>query len=154
MAASQSRVVYAGFWLRLLAYILDSLLLGFLLGVFVKPILQNNHVGTSAQDLWRFYNSGTRQAMAFMLLIQLANWLYFAAFESSKWQATPGKKLLTLKVTDLVGQRISFARASGRYFGKLISVLSLLIGFAMAGISEKKQALHDKMADCLVVRNV
>ena len=147
-------VAYAGFWLRAAAYLLDGMTLGFILGTTVlRPILLNNHVGTSLQDFWDFYTSGTRQATAFVLLVQLATWLYFASFESSRWQATPGKRVLGLRVTDLEGKRTSFVRASGRYFGKLISGLILGIGFAMAGFTEKKQALHDMLAGCLVVKN-
>ncbi len=151
-AATRQPVAYAGFWLRALAYLLDSFLLGFVLGAVFRPILSNNQVGSSLQDLWKFYMSGTRQATAFVLLIQLANWLYFASFESSPWQATPGKKLLSLKVADLAGKRLSFARASGRYFGKILSWFTLFVGFAMAGFTQKKQALHDMMAGCLVLK--
>ena len=153
-AAPRQRIAYAGFWLRLLAYLLDSFLLGLVLGAVFRPILVSNHVGTSVRDLWEFYSSGTRQANAFVLLIQLANWLYFASFESSAWQATPGKKMLGLRVTDLAGQRVSFARASGRYFGKFVSTLIFLIGFLMAGFTAKKQALHDILASCLVLRKI
>jgi len=81
-----------------------------------------------------------------------ATWLYYALMESSKHQATIGKLALGLKVTDMNGQRISFARATGRYFGKIISGMILLIGYIMAGFTEKKQALHDIMANCLVVK--
>lgn len=151
---TRQRIAYAGFWLRLLAYLLDSLLLGLVLGAVLRPILISNHVGTSMQDLWRFYSSGTRQATAFVLLIHLANWLYFASFESSAWLATPGKKILGLRVTDLAGKRIDFVRASGRYFGKYVSVLIVLIGFLMAGFTAKKQALHDIFAGCLVLRKI
>ena len=147
-------VAYAGFWLRAAAYFLDTITLGFVLSATIlRPILLNNHVGTSFQDFWNFYTSGSRQATALALLIQLANWLYFAAFESSPWQATPGKKVFGLRVTDLEGKRITFARASGRYFGKIVSGLILGIGFAMAGFTEKKQALHDMLVGCLVVKS-
>jgi uncharacterized RDD family membrane protein YckC len=82
----------------------------------------------------------------------MVSWLYWALLESSRWQATLGKKMLGLQVTDLEGRRISFARATGRYFGKVISTLLLLVGFAMAGFTEKKQALHDMIASCLVLK--
>jgi len=72
--------------------------------------------------------------------------------ESSVWQATLGKKTLGLRVTDLQGNRISFGRASGRFFGRIISGLTLFIGYIMAGFTEKKQALHDIIASCLVIR--
>jgi len=58
-----------------------------------------------------------------------------------------------IKVTDLNGNRISIGQATGRYFGKILSALILYVGFLMAGFTEKKQALHDIMASCLVVDN-
>jgi len=79
-------------------------------------------------------------------------WIYEAAMESSAKQATVGKMVLGLKVTDLEGHRISFARATGRHFAKLISAMILLIGYIMAGFNERKQALHDMIAGTLVVR--
>jgi uncharacterized RDD family membrane protein YckC len=72
--------------------------------------------------------------------------------ESSSRQATVGKMTLGLKVTDLAGRRISFARASGRYFAKYVSSMTLLIGYIMAGFTERKQALHDIIAGTLVIR--
>jgi len=83
----------------------------------------------------------------------LGGWLYYAYFESSSWQATPGKKILNLFVTDLNGRPVSFGRASGRFFAKLITgLIPLGIGYALAGFTEKKQALHDMIASCLVMR--
>jgi uncharacterized RDD family membrane protein YckC len=82
------------------------------------------------------------------------NWLYYALLESSTWQATLGKKALGLEVTDVEGRRISFGRASGRFFAKIISTLILFIGFIMAGFTEKKQALHDIIAGTLVIRKL
>lgn len=147
-------IVYAGFWFRAGAYLLDTATLAFVLGATVLgPILRNNHVGPSFQDAWKFYTGDSPQATALLLLVQLASWLYFATFESSPWQATPGKKVLGLRVTDLEGRRLSFIRASGRYFGKIISSLLFGIGFVMAGFTEKKQALHDMLAGCLVLRD-
>ena len=81
-----------------------------------------------------------------------ANWIYEATMESSSKQATVGKMALRLKVTDLEGRRISFARATGRHFAKIISGLILLIGYIMAGFTERKQALHDMIAGTLVQR--
>jgi uncharacterized RDD family membrane protein YckC len=151
---ARKSIVYAGFWFRAAAYFLDTSTLGFVLGgIVLRPILLKNHVGPSFQDAWKFYTGDSPQATALLLLIQLASWLYFAAFESSRWQATPGKKVLGLRVTDLEGRRLSFIRASGRYFGKIISWLLLGIGFVLAGFTEKKQALHDMLAGCLVVRD-
>jgi uncharacterized RDD family membrane protein YckC len=152
--SARKSLVYAGFWFRATAYFLDTTTLGFVLGgIVLRPILLKNHVGPSFQDAWKFYTGDSPQATALLLLVQLASWLYFATFESSPWQATPGKKVLGLRVTDLEGRRLSFIRASGRYFGKIISSLLLGIGFAMAGFTQKKQALHDMLAGCLVLRD-
>jgi len=78
------------------------------------------------------------------------SWLYEALMESSSRQATLGKMIFGMKVTDLSGNRISFARATGRYFAKWLSGLTLLIGYIIAGFTERKQALHDMLAGTLV----
>ena len=88
-----------------------------------------------------------------LITILCASWLYFALMESSAKGATLGKLALGLRVTDLNGNRISFARATGRYFGKIVSGMILMIGYLMAGFTQQKQALHDIMAGCLVIRN-
>ena len=75
-----------------------------------------------------------------------------AGFESSVYQATLGKMMLGLRVTDLHGKRISIGRAVGRYFAKILSAVILCIGFIMAAFTQKKQALHDLIAGTLVVR--
>jgi uncharacterized RDD family membrane protein YckC len=79
-------------------------------------------------------------------------WLYHAGFEASSAQGSLGKMALGIKVTDENGRRISFGRATGRHFGKIISALICFVGFMMAGFTERKQALHDMMAGCLVIR--
>jgi uncharacterized RDD family membrane protein YckC len=71
---------------------------------------------------------------------------------SSPWQATIGKKLLGLKVTDEFGQRISFGRATGRHFAKIISMIICFIGFIMAAFTYHKRALHDMIAGTLVMK--
>jgi uncharacterized RDD family membrane protein YckC len=93
--------------------------------------------------------------LGFFGIILVVSWLYYALSESSSWQGTLGKKILNLKVTDLAGQPISFGRASGRYFAKIITgLIPLMIGYIMAGFTEKKQAIHDMIASCLVLRKV
>ncbi|OWY18211.1 hypothetical protein B6N25_16495 [Sphingobacteriales bacterium TSM_CSS] len=78
-------------------------------------------------------------------------WLYFALMESSDRQATIGKRMMGLKVTDLKGRKLTFGKASGRFFAKILSWMTLLIGFFMAFFTEKRQALHDLITGCLVV---
>jgi uncharacterized RDD family membrane protein YckC len=145
------RVVYAGFWLRAVAYAIDLLLLGLIAGeVILKPMM--DHAGIPLDSSWAFLMNNSRQVFALKLAVLMAGWLYWALLESSPWQATIGKKMLGLQVTDLEGRRISLARASGRYFAKLVSQLLLFFGFVMAGFTQKKQALHDMIAGCLIVK--
>lgn len=138
-------VLYAGFWKRLAAMLIDLLVLmvaAFVVGAVVGAIMFG--AGAGPMEAW----SGE----ALMnLLFFLIMWLYFAVMESSTKQATLGKMALGIKVRGLGGGRISFARASGRYFGKIISGLTLGIGYLMAGFTARKQALHDMIASCLVV---
>lgn len=161
--AGYGAVAYAGFWLRLVAYIIDGVIscLAFVIlliplfvltgaGAALGRIISEGDVG---DDLSAFLGAGF--ILGFFGIILVVSWLYYALSESSSWQATPGKKMLNLKVTDLTGQPISFGRASGRYFAKIITgMIPLAIGYIMAGFTEKKQAIHDMIASCLVLRNV
>ncbi|WP_441710150.1 RDD family protein [Fulvivirga maritima] len=72
--------------------------------------------------------------------------------ESGDHQASFGKMTLGIIVTDKHGQKLTFAKATGRYFSKLVSYLTLFVGFIMAGFTEKKQALHDIIAGTLVIK--
>ena len=80
------------------------------------------------------------------------SWLYYVFLESGMAQATLGKGAMGLKVITTDGQRISFGQASGRYFGKILSAIILLIGYLMMIWDGKKQTLHDKIANTLVVK--
>lgn len=90
--------------------------------------------------------------MAAVLLGVVGDWLYHAKMQSSPRQATYGKQFMGLKVTGLSGERVSFAQATGRHFAKFLSTFALMIGFLVAAITRKKQALHDMVAGTLVVR--
>ncbi len=136
-------VRYAGFWLRLVALLLDAIILDVVFGSIY--LLCWHLKGVPHHQLLRLVSGSG-------LLSMLICWWYSALCESSAWQATPGKLALRLKVTDLSGRRVSFARATGRFFGQYLSALLLCVGFLMAGFTEKKQALHDLMAGCLVVK--
>ena len=89
---------------------------------------------------------------AWQALAVVCLWLYFAGFESSAKQATWGKRLMKIKVVGKQGQRISFARASGRFFAKILSYVTLYVGFFMAGLTNRKRALHDYVAETYVVK--
>ncbi len=151
---AQDRVAYAGFWLRLAAYLIDNILLGAVLGNILLRPLMGKPGGIPANDPWFMFTNTSPQVTALMLLFLMGNWVYFAVLESSPWRATLGKKALGLSVVDLAGNRISFPRASGRFFAKIISSMTFLIGFLMAGFTARKQALHDMLAGCLVTRKI
>jgi uncharacterized RDD family membrane protein YckC len=88
--------------------------------------------------------------MFFFVILQ---WLYFAGMESSARQATFGKSVMSLRVANYEGRRISFGHATGRFFAKIVSgMIPLAIGYIMAAFTEKKQALHDLIAGTLVLR--
>ena len=78
-------------------------------------------------------------------------WLYFAIFESSPRQATPGKMIMGIFVTGMTGGRISFLRALGRTLGKVISQMFCYLGYLLALFTERNQALHDLLADTMVL---
>ncbi|MCS5420537.1 MULTISPECIES: RDD family protein [Psychrilyobacter] len=137
-------MTYAGFWKRFGASFIDGFIT-FILGVITGFI-----VGVITSTMSRTGAIGAER-IAGGITGFITGWIYFAAFESSTKQATLGKMALGIKVTDINGNRISFSKASGRYFGKIISILTLYIGFLMAAFTSKKQGLHDKMAGCLVV---
>jgi uncharacterized RDD family membrane protein YckC len=142
---------YAGFWRRVLASILDTLLL-IAAGVLVKGVMRTA-AGISITPLWDSSSEATAVFTGVENLVALVvNWVYFAILESSSRQATLGKMALGLIVTDLTGKRIGFGRATGRYFAKILSILTLCIGFAMAGFTRRKQALHDMVANTLVLK--
>ena len=137
-------VEYAGFGIRFVAALVDGIItgiLGFIVGALVGGI---GGAGGA--------NNQTIQAIAQLFGIVIG-WLYSALQESSEKQATVGKKMMGIRVTDLDGNRISFGRATGRHFAKIISACILLIGYIMAAFTEKKQALHDIMAGTLVVKD-
>jgi uncharacterized RDD family membrane protein YckC len=143
---------YAGFWLRLFAYAIDILVLTIFAGTFILDPLMAR-AGISPQNPWVFLTNGSRQVWAINGLMMMAQWCYFALLESSAWQASLGKKLLGLYVTDAEGKRISFARATGRFFAMaLLSPLTLGISDLMAAFTPRKQMLHDMMANCLVLK--
>lgn len=149
---------YAGFWKRFLAYVIDALIIGAVYLVILVPVFGLLGLGAASAENFENEEAATGFFIAAMgvyffavLAIFIAGWLYFALMESSARQATLGKMALGIVVTDINGNRVSFGRATGRFFGKIVSGMILYIGYIMAGFTEKKQALHDIMAGCLVV---
>jgi len=159
IAEARRPVAYAGFWLRFVAIIIDSIVVSVAARILLFPFFAALGLRMAFFHHWPMAPMDPGAILALLgamlwliAIMSVVKWLYFALLESSAWQATLGKKALGLMVTDVGGGRISFGRASGRFFGKIISALILWIGYIMAGFTEKKQALHDIMAGTLVIR--
>ncbi|AGG90743.1 MULTISPECIES: RDD family protein [Rhodanobacter] len=152
---------HAGFWKRVAAYILDAIVL------YIPQVLIEKAFGGDAAKAALKQASldavGNPDAMMAanmhyystmwpaMLLIVVLGVLYFTVCESSAWQGTLGKLALGIRVTDLEGRRISFPRALGRYFAKILSAIILGVGFLMVAWTQRKQGLHDMICGTLVL---
>jgi len=144
--ATTAPVQYAGFWRRFGAALIDGILINIVsIAVYYVCVLIGHSVAEDEDWGW------TVGFWVAWILALVLSWIYYAAMESSPRQATLGKTALGIVVTDLEGGRISFGKATGRYLGKIVSAVVLYIGFIMIGFTEKKQGLHDMIAQCLVV---
>ena len=137
---------YAGFWLRICATTMDQMILAFM--GFTAGI----GIGAAAPGLMVALNSQWQAQTALLLVGAVLSWFYSAALESSPLRGTLGKMALCLYVVDSRGERLSFARASGRHFAKYLSALTIGVGFVMVAFEKRKQGLHDMVADTLVLR--
>ena len=129
-------MVYAGFWLRAVAYCIDAFVIGAVWVLAATLIVAVTH-----------------QAAAWLIVpVLVAAWIYYAAMESSTLRGTLGKLALGIKVTDLNGQRIGFGRATARFLSRLITNVTFGIGYVLAGFTVRRQTVHDMIANTLVVR--
>lgn len=138
---------YAGFWRRLVAYLIDlAILYAVMLPLAVLAgILAAEMNNMDTYQLKRFESALT-------LIFFATAWLYFAFMESSAQKGTYGKRLIGLQVTNLQGQPVSFNQATGRFFARVLSALPLGLGFLMAAFTARKQTIHDIVAKTLVLR--
>jgi len=155
------QVDYAGFWLRFVAYLIDALVVGLVFMGIMIPLFFLTGLGAALDRTHPEDPGALGAALGFSVILAIigvgfiGTWVYHAYFESSDWQATLGKRAMNLKVTDLEGRPITFGRASGRHFAKIISgLIPLGIGYIIAGFTDKKQAIHDMVASCLVLRKL
>lgn len=147
----ESNPEYAGFWIRFVAYLLDGIILSVIIGpIFFMFFAPAAGFASFADDpeAALVFAAGMSGFVMIELIVYL---LYFAGMESSKYQATLGKMAIGVIVIDENGNRISFGRGVGRLLSKILSGLILYIGFIMAGFDSRKQALHDKIANTLVI---
>ena len=153
---------YAGFWLRLVAVIIDVIIIGCLQSLVFVPLLAAVGLGIAGNmenmdmqdtgDMVGMLGVIVAAASAYWLLAMCIQIFYYTLMESSKFQGTLGKMALGIKVTDMNGEKLDFVKAFVRNLCKIISNFTLLIGYIMAGFTEKKQALHDMIASTLVVK--
>jgi uncharacterized RDD family membrane protein YckC len=152
---------YAGFWLRVVAYFIDGLIINLALLVLIVPLIFLTGIAANFRALTQNHGQPDPAVIGgfimilllLSVLIVIALWLYHAYLESGEKQATYGKQAMGIYVTDLMGDRVTFGRASGRFFAKMVTgMIPLGIGYAMAGFTERRQTLHDMIASCLVLR--
>lgn len=137
---------YAGFWKRLAAFIIDAVVLilmgTLILGTIMVVLVSAGYAFESESMEWKTFVQVVSIAVA---------WVYYAGMESSSKQATLGKILLGIIVTDQKGKSPSFLKVSIRHFAKFISSFIFCIGYLMIAFTRKKQGLHDIIAGCLVI---
>jgi len=142
-----TKLVYSGFITRLIAFILDFLIFSFIVSfiwaIFYLPIPINSREFLSGEYL-----------MIRHPLILVFQWIYYAFFESSALMASPGKRIMGVKVTNYKHERINFGRALVRNISKILSVVTIFFGFIMIMFTKKKQGLHDLISKAYVVEGV
>ena len=122
-------MVYANFGKRLLAYLIDVLMLNVLCGMIII--------------FYGYY--------VYMAVFWVAGALYYILFEGSSWHATLGKRAMGISVVDGSGNGIEYGTAAVRYLGRILSSLTVFVGYLMAAFTENSQALHDKVAGTFVI---
>ncbi|MFC5741571.1 RDD family protein [Dyella tabacisoli] len=155
----------AGFWKRVGAYLLDTIIL-YIPGLLIQKMMGGDAAQAALQAavadaqtsaasdptaLFAAFGQYYSVMVPAIIAITVVTWLYFALCESSAWQATPGKLALGIRVTDMHGARISLPRALARYPAKYLSSLIFGIGFLMVAWTQRKQGLHDLIAGTLVL---
>jgi len=162
---------YASFLKRLVAHFLDVMIAWGISAIFLVPLALflvgggifsgligglNWHPGyqPDPEDILRLVTNFLPSIGLIILIVAAATfiyWFYFAIFESSPRQATPGKMLMGIFVTDLEGRRLTFPRALGRILSKILSKMFCYIGYLIALFTERNQGLHDMIAGTLVL---
>ena len=142
---------YAGFWVRFGAVVIDTVVLG-LAGVILAIITVIAIVLVSPDT---FLDTLLSPVFAILsqIVMNILSAAYFVFMHSSSKQATLGKMAMSLKVTDVDGERIGVGKSFLRLIGTFVSAVLLMIGYLMVAFTERKQGLHDKIAGTLVVRS-
>ena len=130
----------AGFWIRLLAFVMDIFI------AFI-PLLIISNLIFFRNDLV-IYPLAAAIDICYLVLTM---WVYYCLQVSSNWQATLGMKLIGIKVIDQQYKVVSLSKATKRYFSAFLSVLIFDIGFLMIFITKEKEALHDKITNTKII---
>jgi uncharacterized RDD family membrane protein YckC len=141
--ASAATFTYAGFWIRVVAWVIDFFILlvaGVVAQLPFARLLQSRRI------------EDTLMAMGAVYLIDMAIGATYEGVFVSRFGATPGKMALELKVVRPDGGPVSLGRAVGRYFAKMVSAIVLMIGYIMVGFDSEKRALHDMLCDTRVIK--
>ena len=153
-----AELVPAGFALRLVAFVIDNLVL--LIPMMVWSAFFQNITGTDPVTIEMILEASEAELDALLdqyTLLSggafLIQGIYHALLESSPWQATLGKRALGIRVTNENGERIGIVRAFARHFGRLLCQITFMIGYLMILLTARGQGLHDRVAGTLVVRN-
>jgi len=149
---------FGGFWVRFVAYFLDGLIVGIpmwiLIAVFAGGTVAS--LGGTSTEQEQVVAAAAVGGIIFLIFIVafVGVWLYEALMTSSERGATLGKRALGLRVVKSDGTRLSFGRATGRFFAKafITGLIPFGIGYIMAGFTDRKRALHDMIADTVVVK--
>lgn len=158
-AAAPAGVVFCGFWVRVAAYLIDGIIIGIPMAIVIGIVFATTMSGAlSSGDEQEVAAAAMASAGVFIivyLLMFVAVWLYEAMMTSSAAGGTIGKRVMGMRVvrgTD--GSRLSFGRATGRFFAKVFitGIIPFGIGYMMAGFTERKRALHDMIADTVVIK--
>jgi uncharacterized RDD family membrane protein YckC/DNA-directed RNA polymerase subunit RPC12/RpoP len=140
-------MVYGGFWIRVGAKIIDGIIITivdviivFLSGLVMKQLtsIENESIVIVSVILQN----------VLVWVINLAYVTYFLG----KYGATPGKMACGLKVVRPDGEKISYARACGRFLAEMLSAMILYIGYIMVAFDEEKRGLHDRICDTRVIK--
>ncbi len=136
--------VYGGFWIRFVAVIIDAI------GLWIVNFAIQSVTGTRVTNPYNFGAAMSMIGINFIISISLS--LAYESFFLVQYGATPGKMIFHLKVITPDGGPITWGRAVGRYFAKILSGITLMIGYIMAGFDSEKRALHDYIAGTRVIR--
>ena len=148
--AAAPAMVYGGFWIRFVAVLIDGIILlvangiaGFFLGLS----------GTAPAPVNPADIGAALSRVGLLWMVSVAIGCTYETWFIGNMAATPGKMALGLKIVRPDGSAVSYGRAAGRYFSKILSTVILMIGYIMAGFDAQKRALHDMIADTRVVRS-